>query len=81
MEDVNWLIMDLLPSLCDKVNGMHSNSIKGGDFLDKQFLKKISASRTNYYFESFASYSSNVRLRVTIISILFLHVILYPIDN
>lgn len=57
VEDVSWLRMDLLPSLCDKVNEMHSNSIQGGGFLDKQFLKKkkISASRTNYYFESFAS--------------------------
>ena len=59
MEDVNWLRMDLLPSVCDKVNEMHSNSIQGGELLDKQFLKKkkkeISASRTNYYFDSFAS--------------------------
>jgi len=55
VEDVNWLRMDLLPSLCDKVNEKHSNSIQGGGFLDKQFLKIISASRTNYYFESFVS--------------------------
>jgi hypothetical protein len=47
VEEVNWLMMDLLPGLCDKVNAMHSNSIQGGGFLDKQFLKKISASRTN----------------------------------
>lgn len=59
MEDVNWLRMDLLLRLCDKVNEMHSNSIKVGGFLDKQFLKKKKKTLLHLliitYFESFAS--------------------------